>query len=332
VAVAGLLLAACSDANESKGSPSRTSTRSASTTASASTTTVAPGAPERARAARASKGCGTPPAVTSAQDPVGDVPLTFESEGVSRSYRFAVPPDYDPERPAPLVLNLHGSGSNAAQQSLYSALPAKGTARGFVVVTPDAIDGQWELAGQGRDDRFLTALVDDVEAHYCVDLDRVHAAGISLGSWKATITACTHPDRFASIALIAEEVAPEGCSVPVVAFHGTGDRVVPYGSGADEGVVVTGPNAGLPGVEVNMPRWARNNGCSTERAVEQIGSDVEHWRYLGCPKGTGVELYSILHGGHTWPGSPVQLPGRATTETIDATEIALDWFVAHPMP
>ena len=116
--------------------------------------------------------------------------------------------------------------------------------------------------------------------------------------------------------------------MPVVAFHGTADQIVPYGPGADPGVVVGGSNAGLPGVQVNMPQWAAGAHCSEEKKIERIEPDVEHWTYGGCPDGSGVELYSIGHGSHMWPGSAIDLPG--TTHTIDATEYALDWFEAHP--
>ena len=138
------------------------------------------------------------------------------------------------------------------------------------------------------------------------------------------------PDRRSR--LVAEEVALPNCKVPVVAFHGSADTSVPYGEGADEGVVVTGNNAALPGVEVNMPTWARQAGCSTDKEVERIEPDVEHWTYPGCPEGRGVEFYRIDGGGHTWPGatfSPEYLGYK--TDTIDATAIALDWFEAHPL-
>lgn len=269
----------------------------------------------------------TPP-VSATRDPVGDVPLTFDSGGVARTYRLGVPRRYDPSTPTPLVLNLHGATSNAGQQSVYSGLPAKGTEDGFIVVTPDAIGGFWERSGTGADDTFLTGLLDDVGAHYCVDLDRVHAAGISLGSWKATITACSHPDRFASVALVAENVALDGCAVPVVAFHGTADHTVPYGEGGDPGVVVLGANAGLPGVRGNMAGWARNNGCAPKPTIVRIPPDVDHWTYHGCDPGKGAEFYSVIHGDHTWPGSAIERPG--TTHTIDATAIALAWFRDHP--
>lgn len=277
-----------------------------------------------------STGCGRRPPVTATRDAVGDVPLAFDSGGVGRTYRLGIPRDYDRNRPSPVVLDLHGATSSAAQMSVYSGLPAAGTKRGFIVVTPDALDGRWERSGAGADDVFLTALLDDVAAHYCVDLDRVHAAGISLGSWKTTITACTHPDRFASIALVAENVAPGGCAIPVVAFHGTADHAVPYGEGGDPGVVVTGANAALPGVRGNMAAWARNNGCDPTPKIVRIEPDVDHWTFTGCDESRGAEFYSVIHGDHTWPGSAIERPG--TTQTIDATAIALDWFRDHPRP
>jgi polyhydroxybutyrate depolymerase len=323
VLVVALLGTACSDDGDAAPSPSGAATTSrAGRSATTPTSTTEP-------PRRASAGCGTEPPIGPTDDPAAEAVATIRSDDRDRLYRIALPHDYDPERPVPVVFNLHGSGSNAAEQSVYTQVPTRGAARGYLVVTPDAGDGDWELGPDGEDDRFLVALLDHVAASWCVDLDRVHATGISLGSWKATITACTHPDRFASLALVAEEVAPPDCAKPVVAFHGTADFVVPFGAGADPGIEVIGPNAGLPGVEVNMPRWAANGGCSTEHDVERIGSDVERWTYRDCPEGMDVVLYVVRGGGHTWPGSPIDRPG--TTRTIDATEIALDWFDAHPL-
>jgi polyhydroxybutyrate depolymerase len=324
VVVLTTALAACSD-----GGATSDGAHSPPTASSAGTVS---GPTQDATAARpvpdGTAGCGAEPPVTATDDPAGDVLLTFDGGDGPRDYRLAVPPGYDADGPAPVILNLHGAGSNAIQQSVYSGLPHRGAERGFLVVTPDAVGGRWELAADGADDAFLTALLDQIEADFCVDPDRVHVAGISLGAWKASVTACAHPDRFASIALVAEEVAPAGCALSVVAFHGTADTVVPYGEGADDGVQVTGPNAGLPGVEVNMPAWAAGAGCSVEKDVERIEPDVDRWIYRDCAAGRGVELYRIEGAGHVWPGSPVQLAGA--NDTVDATAIALDWFEAHP--
>ena len=341
-----LSAAACADDDGRAGAPSSTvvTTSSAATTISsppiaststtittrAATTTPATTTATTAPVVRASTGCGQPPAVTATEaEPFGDVALAITVGDQQRTYRLGVPAAYDPGTPAPLVLVLHGAGGTAEIMSAYTAMPVRAAARGVITVTPDAVAGNWELGPVGPDDEFLTALLDDIGAHYCVDLDRVHIAGLSLGAWKAAVTACAHPDRIASIALVTVEVRPGDCGpMSVVAFHGTGDHVVPYGDGADPGVVVGGGNAGLPGVSVNMPQWALGAGCSDQRDVVRIEPDVEHWTYVACPAGMGVELYSIEHGDHTWPGTAIVRPG--TTQTIDATELALDWFAAHP--
>lgn len=46
-------------------------------------------------------------------------------------------------------------------------------------------------------------------------------------------------------------------------------------------------------------------------------------------------LYSILGGGHTWPGSPITLSTGTfgpTTEQIDATGLMLAFFDHHRRP
>ena len=167
-----LVLAACSGSSDA-GAPSTTSGASVAPT----TSTTVP-------AAVGTAGCGTDADVALLADEVpGDVPATFESGGVDRVYRLSVPPDYDPEVPTPLIFNLHGSGSNAIQASVYGGVPQRAAEDGIIVVTPEAIDGKWELGGTGTDNDFLIGLLDDIEARYCVDPARTHIMGMSLGAW-----------------------------------------------------------------------------------------------------------------------------------------------------
>jgi polyhydroxybutyrate depolymerase len=277
---------------------------------------------------RKSVGCGKEPGITATSDPLGDVATGI---GVAMStYRVGVPRSYTVSDPAPLILNLHGSGWNAQQQSLYSRLPVDGGQRGYVVVTPDEVSASGSISDHTRDDPVLVSLLDHVETQYCVDLDRVYAAGISLGAKSAVVTACAHPDRIAAVALVAYEAAPSGCALPVVAFHGTADAVVPYGRGAGYDVLQPSMTVRVPPAQTSMRRWAEQSGCSLPATRRSIGPDVRHWTYRGCRSGLGVEFYAIDQGGHTWPGSPVDVPylGRVT-RTISATDIALDWFDRH---
>jgi polyhydroxybutyrate depolymerase len=321
-----LLLASCSGSGSDAGAAPPTTATSASTSAPG-----ASGDPADVDA-DASDGCGTPADVAPVEaDPPGDVAQSFPSGGVDRVYRLAVPAGYDPDDAAPLVVNLHGSGSDAVQASVYGHVPQAATDRGMIVVTPEAVDHNWQL-GEGEDSAFLEALVDDIEARYCIDRNRVHIMGMSLGAWKAAATACTEPDRYASAALVTVEVFPGDCDpLAVVAFHGTADTTVPYGEGADPGIEVRNSNAGLPGAVHNIEAWAENGGCEAEPEVLEIGDDVILRRYSDCDPGVDVELYTIEGGGHTWPGADLDL-GRPelTTQTIAATEISLDWFEEHP--
>jgi polyhydroxybutyrate depolymerase len=279
---------------------------------------------------RASDGCGLEPDVALVTGEVlGDATAAFDHDGTERTYRLAVPADYDPEVAVPLVLNLHGSGSDALQATAYGDVARQGTDRGMLVVAPDAVDGQWELLPVGTDGEFLDALLADVASRYCVDLDRVHAVGMSLGAWRAAAQACAFPGRIASIALVTVEVPAQVCEpMPVVAFHGTADPVVAYGEGGGTVDPADAVNAGLPGTLENMTGWAAFGGCDPEPAVAPVGDDVTHHVWEGCDDGVGVELYTIVGGGHTWPGAEITI--GPTTQTIDATQLTLDWFEAHP--
>ncbi len=324
-------LVACGGGGDDS-SPATTAADGATPTSVASTDGSATAADDPgAVAAEPSTGCGTEADVaTVSDDAPGDVARTIDVDGVERSYRLAVPEGYDPDEPAPLVLDLHGSGSDALQAGVYSDLPHAASERGVVVVAPDAVGGQWELTADGADATFLDALVDDVASRYCVDQARLHVVGMSLGAYKAALTVCGS-DRWASAALVTVEIFPGGCDpLPVVAFHGTADPVAAYGEGGSQSTP-DGPNPGIPGALDNMAAWAESGGCEAEPDLEDEGDDVVVRTYPGCDEGVDVVLYSIEGGGHTWPGSAITIgPPEMTTQTIDATALALDWFEDHP--
>ena len=87
--------------------------------------------------------------------------LTFD--GQPRSYRIRLPDDYDPRRPAPLAINLHGHNGSADQHEANTAFAATGARRGYVVVTPNSTPPNWnvrEAPGERRGDE-CTRTVDE---------------------------------------------------------------------------------------------------------------------------------------------------------------------------
>jgi polyhydroxybutyrate depolymerase len=266
----------------------------------------------------------------------GDVVQTIRVAGTVRTYRLAVPAGYRRDVPTPLILLFHGSGSNAVQQSAYSQLPARAGARGYLVATPDALGGNWDLAAPGTrsaDQQLVTALLADIGSRYCVDRDRITAAGISLGSEFAALMACNPSNHIAAVGLVSAEYLIRPCTgpVPVLAFHGTADPVVPYASGATGRSV---PGIPVVGAEQNLAAWARLDGCAATPRVTRPASDIVRRSWTGCRSGSSVTLYTVVGGGHTWPGSPVVLSVATvgpTTESISATGLMLSFFGTVPV-
>ena len=135
-----------------------------------------------------------------------------EIDGTLQPYGLYVPPSYDPAKAWPMIVGLHGSGSNhllhrrrifglgnESGEGDYDAIrkdvPLPDV--GFIVVTPY---GRGESAGYGgiAEGDVLRAM-DHVQRAYHVDVDRVHLTGLSMGGGGTWHIGLRYPDRFASI-------------------------------------------------------------------------------------------------------------------------------------
>jgi polyhydroxybutyrate depolymerase len=262
----------------------------------------------------------------------GDTDGTLRSGGLDRTYVLHVPPSYDGTRETPLVLNLHGFGSNGRQQALYSRMPQKADAEGFITVAPDGAGEprRWTFPGLGEVDdvAFLRALLDDLEMKLCVDPDWVFVTGMSNGAGFATVLACALPGRFAAIAPVAATSYTPACDgtppLPVITFRGTDDRCVPF----DGGTTACGLGLPVRPAEEVVRLWAEHNGCNSEPARQRRGEHVRTTAYSECRDDVAVILFAIEGGGHTWPGS-IAVPRLGTTSTeVDATDEIWRFFVA----
>ncbi len=255
-----------------------------------------------------------------------------------RSYLLSLPQGYDGVRPVGLILNMHGSGSNKEQQVLLTDLPKKAAARGYAVVSPDGTGrpqgfNMFGRQGSPDDYAFLDSLIAKLSNELCIDADRVYSTGISNGSAMSMFVACHEPYRFAAVALVAATVpgnCPDSVRPSVLAFHGTGDRIVPYVGGTVNASAADGVAA--PGAESTMAAWAKRYGCDSSPQVSQQGA-ARHTLWT-CPGEEGVELYSLEGAGHTWPGGlDLEAIGikqlGSTNKDVSATDTMLDFFDAH---
>jgi len=85
--------------------------------------------------------------VTVAQGLRGEaVEHTVTVDGMSRKYLVFAPKGFD--KPLPVVLALHGGGGNARQLERYTRFNDPAAKAGFLVIYPEAMDGNWD---NGRD-------------------------------------------------------------------------------------------------------------------------------------------------------------------------------------
>ena len=54
-------------------------------------------------------------------------------------------------------------------------------------------------------------------------------------------------------------------------------------------------------VSTAVGQWATTGGC-TGATDEQVSANVTRQVRTGCLDGYGVELYTVISGGHAWPG------------------------------
>jgi polyhydroxybutyrate depolymerase len=311
---------------------------SAATTATTGTASRGTAPP----ASTAGSGCGTSASA-------GSTTLHLRFAGRSRVVIVHVPAGYTGSTKVALVLNMHGSGSDASEQELFSGMDATSDGDGFIVAYPQALiaagggfdwnipgvplfGGSYPPPGSADDVAFLTALVPALAARYCIDTTRVYATGVSGGGRMASQLACDSSRAFAAVAPVAGLRLPSPCPatrpVPVIAFHGTADPIDPYNG--------HGQAYWTYSVPVAAQRWGAKDGC---RPTPQTSSAAGYTltTYSGCSGDAVVELYSLTGEGHEWPGGPT-LP-RTITSVLGPQSMAVNanstmwaFFLAHPLP
>jgi len=263
--------------------------------------------------------------------------VSVASGGSSRQALVHVPKSSAGGRQFAAVLVFHGLGDTSELVEDMTAFSRKADKAGFVAVYPQALGdpGRWDIAGS-RDTAFIASLLTALKTDACIDQTRIYATGISMGGGMVNALGCRLADRIAAIAPVSGLYGPgwEGpCtpsrSMPVVAFHGLMDPIVPYAGGsiADP----EGRTAGDPpviGVESWAAGWATRNHCDPNPTAQAAIGNVMPlvWQHCSAP----VELYRIGNGGHTWPGSSWDEP--QTNRDIVATDVIWQFFSTKALP
>src|SRR5579862_3103204 len=243
-------------------------------------------APDRVEnKAVASTGCGKRPMIPAGTS--GDA--TLISGGVLRSYRLHVPRGYNLLHTYPLVLNFHGHGSTAAKQEAISGFSQLADRLGFLVVYPQGLVGSDGATGwasgkphttHANDVLFVSDLLTRLQEQFCVNPQRIYAAGFSNGGGMTSFLACALAKRIAAFASVSGsyfssaigDCAP-GRPVAVLEFHGTADRVVPYQGR---------PRQHELGALAWVTGWAVRDGCVGRPTESTVAKDVIRYVWRSC--------------------------------------------------
>lgn len=165
----------------------------------------------------------------------------YKDETGEHKYQVFVPAGYRAGQPVPAILFLHGAGERGTdnqkqiQVGLGPYVKARGSNFPFLAVFPQAEDKQSPLltpwtAGQPDAERALKIL-DQVQQQYSIDPKRISLVGWSMGGYGAWSLGAAHPDKWAAVVALSGGGDPATAvnlkDVPVWAFHGSRDQVVP---------------------------------------------------------------------------------------------------------
>lgn len=270
-------------------------------------------------------------------------------------YRLYVPARLVSAADVPLVISLHGGGTDAANHDVFTRLRLTAAAEGFALMTPDGYGQTWNAgtccapSSAFRIDHVgaIDAMLDDVATVIAVDDDRVFATGHSNGGMLAYRLACELSERIAAIAPNAAvmmdtdlDTTPPtevyACQptrpVPVLHIHGLADRCTPFEGGVSAGVAGGTRKSAAETIDF----WVSNNRCTLAPLLASYSNGAARCeQYSLCQAGANVELCTIEGAGHIWPGngfSPAagDACGGTGSDDLDANSYIWEFFRTHP--
>lgn len=160
--------------------------------------------------------------------------------GIPRLYLVYVPAGYQPDKPVPLVMNIHGwvSSGSAFMKKTSDLRPYADTAN-FIVAYPSGLDFRWnslEEDGGETDLAYLISVLDDLKERYAIDRERIYATGFDDGGELALLMGCRYGDRIAAVASVkgslSRKALADGCQnsrpVPVFKIDNIRDWRTPF--------------------------------------------------------------------------------------------------------
>src|SRR3954471_16122372 len=194
------------------------------------------------------------PKLTASQQRILECTHRLADANADIPYTLYVPSTYDPQKPVPLVVDLHGLNITPLQQILFDGTTDFAERYGFIVLAPMGfnVSSWWgsrtgtpvatAAVKPGTDVRYSNtelaeidtmALLKSIRQQYTIDADRIYLMGHSMGGAGSYYLGGKYNDIWAGLAPIsgaggiADGTAERYKSLPTLIMHGAKDSIVP---------------------------------------------------------------------------------------------------------
>jgi predicted esterase len=235
------------------------------------------------------------PPLTASQQRILECTHRVAEANADIPYALFVPSTYDPKKPAPLVVDLHGLNITPLQQILFDGTTDFAERHGFIVVAPTGFNlASWwgsrpgtpvatAATKPGGDVRYSTTelaeidtmtLLKSIREQYAIDGDRIYLMGHSMGGAGTYYLGGKYNDIWAALAPIAgaggiaDGAAERYKSLPTLILHGAKDSIVPAAN--SRRAVAALQAAGAPHLYLEFPDkdhefWIRRGAAQMEK-------------------------------------------------------------------
>jgi polyhydroxybutyrate depolymerase len=232
----------------------------------------------------------------------------------ARYYQLHVPQGLTGTQ-VPLLLSLHGAGSNGQEDEHFTGWSTFADAHNFIVAYPDAQgypSGVWDPYSQkSADVTFIRQVVGDIASHWCIDPKRIYVDGWSNGAVMSQRVACDAAD-------LVGAATSYGGGDPTAA--GTAAPCKPSRP-ISVGLIVGQYDFTYAGLAQDATLWQGTDACSTTPASEtdQYGSQSTY----SCASGTQLWTRVVSNTSHNWPSG---------AQGEDQRQRMWAFFQANPLP
>lgn len=239
-----------------------------------------------------------------------------DSQG-RKSATLHIPDQYNKSKPWPLIILLHGYSATGWNQNIYFGMSSHVDDKGFLLLIPegtvDKRGNQFWNATEAccnafkstvDDEGYLLRLVQQVQAKYAVDANRISIFGHSNGGFMAYHMACRAAHVFSAIAsfegstfLHSSDCKPDD-AISILEIHAIDDPDIRFDGGWTEDM----PGHILyPGAQETVNQWLKNDSCLGDpqnlepmrNLLSLHGVDTTGKTWRSCNKNSEVQFWTI---------------------------------------